>query len=76
MQNELAGLAEFLRRVALSYDARAIEAGTNERNRAAWMMAAEEARLHESFVRGLLSEKRSGWISHEEASSPDDGDDD
>lgn len=60
MTTELAGLPEFLRRIALASDARACEVGPNERNRAVWIEIAEEVRRYESAVRGLLSEKRSG----------------
>ena len=69
-------LAEFLRRIALSYDARARDAGSNERNRAAWMAMADEARRYERAVRELLAKERSVWVTHEEASSSEDGDDD
>lgn len=75
MNNDLSELADFLHRVALDYDARARDAGTNERNRTVWMMAAEAARRHEAVVRLRLAKRRSAWVTHADASSSEDEDD-
>lgn len=48
MNAELSNLADFLHSVVPSNDARAREAGSNERNRAAFMAMAEGARRREN----------------------------